>query len=158
MKDEDRCKGKHIKMTFDALEKLGIVYFSYGFIFKGNVLNSCFSHDEWGKLYKEKQYNKIDPLFIGVQHSNIPLIVWDAVHPSSEKRKVMMERNEICRIKSGLTIGIKNKEGKEIIALGADIIPKEFYKLLKEEKYVNALYETLGKFYVSYKEELTNKH
>lgn len=147
-----------LRPSQEELEKFGITYFSYGLISQGYVLSSYFTNEEWGKLYKEKHYDKTDPLLCGVIRSNLPLIVWDALHPFGEAQKVMLQRNEICKIRSGLTIGIRNNENREIIALGADISPKEFYSLLKEEKYINHIYRIISQFYIRHKENLPLTH
>ena len=157
MTNEDRRRSEHIKMTFCELEKLGITYFSYGIMAHGNVLNVVFSNEEWGNRYKELHYERTDPLVQGVMQSNLPLIIWDALHPFGKGRKVMMERNEICGLKSGLTVGIKNNEITEIMALGSQISPHEFYSLLNEEKYIKDIHRIVKNFYILHKEELQNK-
>lgn len=153
MKDENILNKKEdlLQSTYMAFEKLGITYFSYGLITQGKVLSSCFSKEEWGRHYKEKHYDKTDPLLRGVVQLNFSLIIWDALHPFGKEKEVMMERNEICGIKSGLTLGIKEQRSKEIIALGANILPKDFYKLLKDEKYIKEIYEIIKQFYNFYK-------
>jgi len=153
MKNKDFLQANplHVQSTHRDLKKLGIPYFSYGLISQGVVLNSCFSNEEWGNIYREKRYDKIDPLFLGVLRSNFPLIVWDALHPYGKELQVMMERNEVCGIKSGLTLGIKNKNNTEIIALGAENSPKEFYSLLNDEKYIKNIYNIVKKFYQLHK-------
>lgn len=157
MKDEDRYENEYIKMTFYELEKLGITYFSYGIMAHGNVLNVIFSNEEWGNRYQKNHYERTDPLVQGITHSNLPLIIWDALHPFGKERKVMTERNEICGLKSGLTVGLKNNQITEIIALGAQISPHEFYSLLNEEKYIKEIQNIVKKFYALHKEELQKK-
>ena len=141
-------KAHHLSLTYKALKKLGITYFSYGLIQEGRILSSCFSNQEWGALYKKKNYCKVDPLFLGVIRSNLPLIVWDACRPEDvDGQRIMQERNDICKIKSGLTIGLLNKNKKEIIALGAEVSSKEFYGLLKEEQYLSEIHHIIKCFY-----------
>lgn len=145
-------KNEHLRLTYDAFKRVGVNYFSYGLIQKNKVLISCFSNKEWGDLYKKNNYHKVDPLLRGVMHSSFPLIVWDALHPAGEAKKVMMERNEVCKVKSGLTIGLFGKDTKEIIALGAEASPKEFYQLLKEEQYLSEIHHIIKCFYAAFKE------
>lgn len=149
MKNKDflQVNPLHVKSTHRDLKKLGISYFSYGLISQGVVLSSCFSNEEWGKIYREKRYDKIDPLFLGVLRSNFSLIVWDALHPYGTELQVMMERHEVCDIKSGLTFGIKNKDNTEIMALGAEISPRGFYSLLNDENYIKDIYNIVRNFY-----------
>ncbi len=151
MKDNKRIEETkdHIRHTCSQLEKFGITYFSYGLIVNESVLISIFSHEEWGKLYKENRYDRVDPLLRGVMCSNFPLIIWDALHPCGRERQIMMERNKICGIKSGLTIGVRNKDNKEIFALGADMSPEKFYGLLNNEAYLKEIYNIIGSLYFS---------
>lgn len=146
-------KNEHLRLTYDAFKRLGVSYFSYGLIQKNKALTSCFSNKEWGDLYKKNNYYKTDPLLRGVMHSSLPLIVWDALHPVGEAKKVMMERNEVCKIKSGLTIGLFGKETREIIGLGAEVSPKEFYELLKEEQYLSEIHHIIKCFYAPFRED-----
>ena|SRR3990167_7014878 len=140
-------KTQHVSLTYKAFNKLGITYFSYGRIQQGRVLDSCFSNKEWETLYKKKNYFKIDPLFLGVMRFNFPLIIWDALHPTDIGRRVMEERKEVCKIRSGLTIGLLNNTKREILALGANISPQELYELLKEEKYLSEIQHIIKCFY-----------
>lgn len=150
MSDEDflETKDNHLEKICSALNELGITYFSYGLIFQEAVITSCFSNKEWEEHYRERGYNKKDPLLLGVIHSNFPLIVWDALHPIGREKKVMLERNEICQIKSGITLGIKGNKNKQIIALGSPASPKEFYGLLQEEKLTREIHNIIKKFYI----------
>jgi hypothetical protein len=140
------------KLPEDAMQESGLTYFSYGLLSHGEALLTYFTHEEWGHLYQEKHYNKIDPLLRGVVHSHFPLIVWDALHPFGKEKKVMAERNEVCNLKSGLTVGINNKGYTEIIALGSEIPPQDFYHLLRDETYIHKIYEMISKFYKTHKE------
>lgn len=142
-----KTKAQHLSLTYKAFKKLGITYFSYGLIREGRIIDSCFSNSEWGVLYKKKRYCKIDPLFLGVMRSNSPLIIWDAIHPADMGKKIMQERNDICKIQSGLTLGLLNENKREIIALGAEVSPKEFYGLLKEEQYLSEIHHIIKCFY-----------
>lgn len=139
----------YIKNTLSDLERFGITYFSYGLISQEGLLSSYFSHKEWGKLYREKEYNRYDPLFHGIFFSNFPLIVWDALHPFGKEQNIMAQRNEICGIRSGLTIGIKNKKNKnkEILAFGAPLSPKEFYSLINDEAHTKEIYKIMCHFF-----------
>ena len=138
----------------DTLQELGLTYFSYGLISQNEVVLSYFTHEEWGHLYQEKHYNKIDPLLRGVVYSHFPLILWDALHACGQEKKLMAERNDVCKLQSGLTIGITNKECTEIIALGSEIPSRDFYHLLKEEAYTRKIYEMISKFYTMHKEPI----
>lgn len=150
MRDEDflDTKDEHLEKTCTALRELGITYFSYGLIFHEDVLTSFFSNKEWENHYKDKNYNRTDPLLLGVMHSNFSLIIWDALHPVGKEKKVMMERNEMCHIKSGMTFGIKGTRSKEIIALGSPVSPKEFYSLFGEEKLISEVHSIITNFYI----------
>jgi hypothetical protein len=145
------AKNEHLCLTYDAFKRLGISYFSYGLSQKNKTFTYCMSSNEWCDHYKKNNYYKIDPLLRGVMDSNLPLIVWDALHPVGEAKKVMMERNEICKIKSGLTIGLFGKGTREIIGLGAEVSPKEFYELLKEENYLSEINHILKCFYAPFR-------
>jgi hypothetical protein len=129
------------------LRSLELSYFSYGLILEGEVLFSYFTHQEWGQLYQEKHYNKIDPLLRGVVQSHFPLIVWDALHPSGEEKKVMMERNEVCRLNSGLTIGITKENSTEIIAFGSEVSPQNLHARLMDMDYARKIYDMTSHFY-----------
>lgn len=140
------------KLSENAMREIGLTYFSYGLLSQGEPLLSYFTHKEWGHLYQENHYNKIDPLLRAVVQSHFPLIVWDALHPFGKEKKVMAERNEVCNLKSGLTLGINNKSYTEIIALGSELPPQEFYHLLRDEAYTRKIYELISKFYKTHKE------
>lgn len=139
----------HNTLTLPTKEmrESGITYFSYGIISKGEVLVSYFTNEEWGTIYKENRYNKADPLLKRVVHFHFPLIVWDALHPNGQEKKIMLERNEVCHLKSGLTVGINNKNNTEIIAFGTDVAPQEFYRLLRDETYKRNIYSIISAFY-----------
>ncbi len=140
------------KLPEEALREIELTYFSYGLLSQGKTLLSYFTNEEWGHLYQKNHYDQIDPLLRGVVHSHFPLIMWDALHPFGQEKKVMAERNEVCNLKSGLTVGINNKEYTEIIALGSEIPPQEFYHLLRDETYTRKIYQILSKFYETHKE------
>ena len=59
----------------------------------------------------------------------------------------MIERNEICHLKSGLTIGINKKNCTEIIAFGSEVSPQELYARLKELDYTRKIYDIISRFY-----------
>ena len=141
-----------VKPPEEAMREIGLTYFSYGLLSQGEPLLSYFTNEEWGHLYQENHYNKIDPLLHGVVHSHFPLIVWDALHPFGKEKEVMAERNKVCNLKSGLTVGINNKQYTEIIALGSEIPPQDFYRLLRDETYTRKIYEMIFKFYKTHKE------
>lgn len=151
-----KSENQHLKIASQKLEKFGITYLSYGVISDGKILSDVFSHKEWRNHYKENHYEKRDPLVQGVLRSNLPLIIWDALHPFGDERKVMVERNEMCGIQSGLTIGIKNAGTTEIIALGAKITSHDFYLLLNDEKHMSTIHGIVREFY-SYHKKLTSK-
>lgn len=136
------------------MREIGLTYFSYGLLSQGETLISYFTNEEWGHLYQENHYSKIDPLLRGVVHSHFPLIVWDALHPFGKEKEVMAERNAVCNLKSGLTVGINNKEYTEIIALGSEMPPRDFYQLLRDEAYTRKIYQIISKFYKTHKEGL----
>jgi len=137
------------------MRESGITYFSYGIISKGEVVVSYFTNEEWGTLYKEKRYNRADPLLKRVMHFHFPLIVWDALHPDGQEKKIMLERNEVCHLKSGLTVGINNKRTTEIIAFGTDVSPQEFYSLLRDEAYKRSVYNIISEFYKKQEDTLS---
>ncbi len=145
---------EHLLDASVRLEKFGITYFSYGLISEGTVVNNSFSHEQWGHYYKLNHYENKDPLVYGVVQANLPLIIWDALHPHGEERKVMAERNEMCGIKAGMTIGIKSKHETEIIALGAAISANDFYTLLNDEHHFKQIHEIVKDFYSAYKQAL----
>ncbi|MBS0272562.1 MAG: autoinducer binding domain-containing protein [Proteobacteria bacterium] len=159
MNGEDflETKSKHLAKVCVGLSKLGITYFSYGLICQKKVIISRFSNEEWEKHYKDKGYNKKDPLLLGVIHSNLPLIVWDALHPIGHEKKVMQERNEICKIRSGITFGINGDKGKQIIAFGSPASPKEFYYLLQEEKLTLEIHNSIKSFYMAEQQAISHK-
>lgn len=137
----------------EEMREIGLSYFSYGLVTEGEVLYSYFTHQEWGTLYQEKRYKEIDPLLRGVIHSRFPLIVWDALHPCGKEKEIMAERNEICKIKSGLTVGLRKKGYTELIALGAESSPLEFYSLLKDKDYTRKIYDIVSRFYRTISQE-----
>lgn len=138
-----------ISRDFDTL---GLSYFSYGLIVKNHILTSYFSNKEWGELYKARRYNLIDPLLKSVLNSHIPLIVWDAFHSTGKENYIMNERQELCKVQSGLTLGLRTPESTEIIALGSNVSTKEFYELLNKENYLATIYELIKRFYLTHKE------
>ncbi len=137
------------------MQESGITYFSYGIISSGEILVSYFTNEEWGNIYKEKCYNRADPLLKHVVHFHFPLIVWDALHPYGQEKQIMLERNEVCHLKSGLTVGINNKNNTEIIAFGTDVAPQEFYSLLKDETYKRNIYNIISAFYKKQEDTLS---
>lgn len=151
-----------LKENFDILKvnlkEIGLNYFSYGLISQDEVLLSYFTHKEWGNLYQEKHYNKMDPLLHGVIHSHFSLIIWDALHSYGKEKEVMVERNEVCALKSGLTIGIENKGYTEIIALGSEMLPREFHCLLRDENYARKINEMIANFYKACTENFPIQH
>lgn len=140
------------KLPDEATQEIGLTYFSYGLLSQGKPILSYFTNKEWGNLYQKNHYNKIDPLLHGVIYSHFPLIVWDALHPLGKEKRVMAERNEVCNLKSGLTVGINNKGYTEIIALGSQLPPQDFYHLLRDEAYTRKIYEIISKFYKTHKD------
>lgn len=149
-------KNQHLLKASHQLKKFGITYLSYGLVSQKTLINSVFSHKEWGLHYKKNHYENKDPLMQGVLNSNLSLIIWGALHPFGEEKKVMAERNEICGITSGLTIGIKNKSETEteIIALGATISTQEFYALLNDENHFKRVHHIIREFYFAQKQNL----
>lgn len=135
-----------LSKTHYALQEIGITYFSYGLVAQVHILASYFSNKEWGQLYRENHYERTDPLFNGVLFSKFPLIFWDALHTSGKEQKVMMERNEVCGVRSGLTVGLKNNTQTEIIALGSTLTPKEFYGLINEEVSIKNIQAIISTF------------
>jgi len=140
------------KIPEDAMKEIGLTYFSYGLLSQEKHLLSYFTNKEWGLLYQKRHYNKIDPLLRGIVNSHLPLIVWDALHPFGKEKKIMVERNEVCNLKSGLTVGISNKGYTEIIAFGSEIPPQDFYHLLRDEVYTRKIYQMISTFYKTHKE------
>jgi len=84
--------------------------------------------------------------------------VWDALHSSGKEKKVMVERNEICALKSGLTIGISHKKNIEIIALGSEMSPREFHCFFRDENYTRKVNQMISHFYKSHKENFPMRY
>lgn len=138
---------EYIDQTLSELREFGITYFSYGLINQGRLMNSFFSNSEWGKIYRDNGYSRLDPLYNGVFFSNIPLIFWEALHAYGDEQHIMAKRFEVCSIRSGLTLGLKNDQSTEILALGATLSPKELYSLINEEATMARLRSILYHFY-----------
>ncbi|MBY0292769.1 MAG: autoinducer binding domain-containing protein [Alphaproteobacteria bacterium] len=145
-------KTESLRTASEEFEKIGISYFSYGLVSRGEVVTSIFSNEEWGRRYRKNHYEKMDPLVLGVVYSSFPLIIWDALHACGKEKKLMMERYEICDVKSGLTLGIKNRESTEVLAVGSTRSPQEFYNLLSDEGFLKKVYTIIRKFYVVHTE------
>lgn len=135
------------------LENFGITYFSYGLIKDGSVIRSCFSNQKWGDYYLEREYKKIDPLFNWICNSHYPLIFWGDVQVEGTGKEVMFERMNASHLKSGLTLGTITKNATEIIAFGSANSQSDFYRMLKENKYINELQQALKQFYSTYTQQ-----
>ena len=146
--NETADESESLKIASEEFEKIGISYFSYGLVSRGEVLACIFSNEEWGRRYRKNNYETIDPLVLGAVYSNFPLIIWDALHTFGKEKKLMMERYEICEVKAGLTLGVKNKENTEVLAVGTKSSPQEFYTLLSDEGFLKKVYTIIRKFYV----------
>ena len=137
------------------MQESGITISVMEIISSGEILVSSLPMKNGEISTKKKCYDRADPLLKHVVHFHFPLIVWDALHPYGQEKQIMLERNEVCHLKSGLTVGINNKNNTEIIAFGTDVAPQEFYSLLKDETYKRNIYNIISAFYKKQEDTLS---
>jgi hypothetical protein len=140
---------QHNESLLDAykyLNEMGISYFSHGFKYQENDVSVFFTNEDWAQTYLNKNYLYFDPLLQNVRDKHIPLVLWDTLPLEKAEKEIMIERYEVCKIKSGFTIGLTRPDQFEIFALGSSLKDPDFSSNLCDYKYCQQLYKLLNDF------------
>jgi hypothetical protein len=100
--DKQYC---NIKEGFLLLKEFGIVYANYRIISKSSHIKNVeiFSHKVWGMEYVENEYEKIDPIELGIKNTKNSIFDWSWLPLNKIHIQVMKIRKEKYGIHSGIT-------------------------------------------------------